>query len=459
MTARLSAKELVARQREFFALGETRYVDFRMRALDRLDKAVRLLERELLEALKQDLGKHEFEAFASEVGMTYGELRYAIKRVAQWAKAKRVATPLAYWPSSSHIYPEPLGTILIISPWNYPLNLALIPLIGAIAAGNTAIIKTSEFAPATSKVVKKLIEDTFDPGFCAVVEGAVAETTELLQERFDHIFFTGSTTVGRIIMRAAAENLTPVTLELGGKSPCIVDASANLDVTAKRIVWGKFFNAGQTCVAPDYLMVDASVKEALLAKMKGWVSRFYGSEPAISPDFARIINRSHFDRLVAMLREGEIVVGGHSDAERLYIAPTIIDHVSPSAKVMEEEIFGPILPVLEYTSFEEAISFVKARPKPLAGYLFANDPIKENRFIHHLPFGGGCINDALVHFANPNLPFGGVGDSGVGAYHGRKTFDVFTHRKSVVKTPFRFDLPIRYPKYKQKLRIARRFLG
>ncbi len=420
--------------------------------------AIKELEPEIIAALKKDLNKSEFEAFGSEVGFIYDELSHSLKHVREWMRARPVSTPLMHQPSTSRIYLQPKGTVLIISPWNYPFQLLIAPLIGSISAGNTAVLKPSELSPATSEVVTRLIEKTFSPEFCAVVGGAVSETTALLKERFDHIFFTGSIPVGKIVMRAAAEHLTPVTLELGGKSPCIVDKDTDLAITARRIAWGKFFNAGQTCIAPDYLLVPKALKRDLIQGIRQELVNFFGEKPAESPDYARIITPRHFDRLVGMLGEGEVVVGGQHDKGSLFIAPTVVDNVKLEHKLMEDEIFGPILPVLEYDTLDDAIAMVKKRPNPLACYVFTNKAETERRVIDEIPFGGGCVNNALIHIANPNLPFGGVGQSGIGAYHGIDSFETFSHRKSVVKSSFLMDVKLKYPPYRNRVGLIRKLM-
>jgi acyl-CoA reductase-like NAD-dependent aldehyde dehydrogenase len=362
-----------------------------------------------------------------------------------------------YQPASSRIIPQPKGVVLIISPWNYPFQLLITPLIGSIAAGNCALLKPSELAPATSAVLAKLVERTFSPEYCALVEGGVEETTALLRESFDHIFFTGSIPVGKIVMRAAAEHLTPVTLELGGKSPCIIDKETDIKVTARRIAWGKFFNCGQTCVAPDYLLVPTQIKREVLAALKQSVQHFFGNDPQTSPDYGRIINERHFDRLVSLI-SGEVLLGGTYDRSQRYIPPTVIDRVSMSDKVMEDEIFGPILPVLEYDTLDEAFALVRQRPNPLACYIFTTRRETEHRVLNELSFGGGCVNDTLIHVGNAHLPFGGIGASGMGAYHGQTSFDVFSHFKSVMKSPQMIDLPLKYPPYGKRLNLVRKMM-
>lgn len=451
-------KQLIARQRQFFASGKTRDLDFRIAQLKKLKDAVKAMEPEIMGALKKDLNKSEFEAYTSEVGFLYEEIGHTIKHLRDWAKPRKVPTPLLHQPSQSFVYSQPLGDVLIIGPWNYPFMLLLSPLVGSIAAGNCAVLKPSEISAHTGEIVARLVERTFSPEFCAVVGGGVPETTALLAERFDHIFFTGSIPVGRIVMRAAAEHLTPVTLELGGKSPCIVDKDTDLAVTARRIVWGKFYNAGQTCVAPDYLLVQKSIKKDLIGAMKGCLTEFFGDDPAASADYGRIISPRHWDRLMGMV-SGNVAAGGKGDRSSLYLAPTILDDATMEDKAMEDEIFGPLLPVLSYDTLDDAIRTVARRPNPLACYVFTSRPETERRVIEEIPFGGGCVNNALIHLANPNIPFGGVGQSGMGAYHGKDSFDTFSHRKSVVKSSFMMDVKLKYPPYtKDRLGLIRKFM-
>lgn len=451
-------QQMMAEQQAFFRSGATRAYAFRAEQLERLSQALKAREGLLTEALAADLGKPALESYATEIGFLYGELIHTRKHLKRWMKPQRVGTPLTLFPSASDIYREPLGQVLIMAPWNYPINLLLAPLIGAIAGGNCAVLKPSELAPHTSRALAELVSETFPRKYVAVVEGGVQTAEALLHRRWDHIFFTGGTGIGRIVARAAAEHLTPVTLELGGKSPCIVMADADLELSARRIVWGKFVNAGQTCVAPDYLLVSAQVKEQLLDRMRHYVTQFFGPDPKASPDLARIISGRHFDRLAAMLEGGRIVVGGQTDRASRYIAPTIIDGVDLNHKSMAEEIFGPILPVLTFYDLDEAMAIVRRMPNPLALYLFTRSKAAQERIIHELPFGGGCINDTLVHLGNPNLPFGGIGESGLGAYHGPYSFATFTHPKAMVKNTFLFDIKVRYQPYLGKLKLLKRLM-
>lgn len=444
----LQINELTQRQRAFFASGHTKEVKFRKEQLIKLKNVILKYEKDFIEALHKDLRKHEFEAYATEIGFVLIELKKAIQNVEKWAKPRTVPTPLFHFNGSSYIQPEPYGMTLIISPWNYPFQLLFAPLVGAMAAGNTAILKPSEFAPATSTLIAAVMAENFDDKYIAVVEGGVAESKALLEEKFDYIFFTGGTNVGRLVYQAAAKHLTPVTLELGGKSPCIVDRDTNISLTAKRIVWGKFVNAGQTCIAPDYILVDKSVKEQLVAKMIEYIRKSYGNDAENSNFYPRIVNKTHHRRLASYLNEGNILYGGKVNEADLYIEPTIMDNVIQDANVMNDEIFGPILPIIEYDNISDAIKFVNNKQKPLALYVFSKDEKKVQKILHETSAGGVTVNDTLLHIANPHLPFGGVGESGIGAYHGQSTFDVFSHMKSVLRRTFLVDDPVRYAPYK-----------
>jgi acyl-CoA reductase-like NAD-dependent aldehyde dehydrogenase len=453
----ISVKEILTQQRQFFATGQSKNIDFRIEQLKKLKQSIINNYSEITTALKQDLNKPEFETFF-ELNVT-NEIDYTIKNLKKWTKPQKIKPDFTQFPSTGIIYPEPLGVVLIIGPWNYPFSLVISPLMGAIAAGNCAIIKPSELAPHTSKITAQIIENTFASDYIAVQQGGIETSQELLQEKFDHIFFTGGTQIGKIIMQEAAKNLTPVTLELGGKSPCIVDQDINIKETAKRITWGKFINAGQTCIAPDYLLVNSSIKSELLSAMKQCIQDFYGENPALSPDFARIINSKQFNRLVRLLGDGEIIIGGKTDADSLYISPTIIDHINLDSPIMAEEIFGPILPVLTYQNLDEVLNIINNKPKPLALYVFSNDQNKQNFILKNTSSGGVCINDTIMQVGVTELPFGGVGDSGIGAYHGKATFDTFSHFKSVLKKGFRFDLNWRYAPYQKNLATMKKMLG
>jgi aldehyde dehydrogenase (NAD+) len=451
-------KTIIAQQRAYFNSGATKSVKFRKEQLTRLKNLVSRHEADFIEALKKDLRKHEFEAYATEIGFVLIELKKAISNIDKWTKPRTVPTPLFHFNGNSYVQPEPYGVTLIISPWNYPFQLLFAPLVGAMAAGNTAVLKPSEFAPATSAMIAKVISENFAPEYIACVEGGVPESKALLEEKFDYIFFTGGTNVGRIVYQAAAKHLTPVTLELGGKSPCIVDRDTNIALTAKRIVWGKFVNAGQTCIAPDYILVDKAVKDQLVAKIIEYVKKSYGSDAQRSEHYPRIINNQHLKRVAAYIEDGDILFGGKVDAADNYIEPTLLENVSEDAKVMTDEIFGPVLPIIAYDNMKEAIDFINKRPKPLALYIFSKDEKKVQKVLSETSAGGVTVNDTLLHIANPHLPFGGVGDSGIGAYHGQLSFDVFSHMKSVLRRTFLVDDPVRYAPYKLKISWLRRLM-
>ena len=453
------ASALTGALRAYFETGATKPLSWRLSQLDALEHFLTEREQDIEDALRADLSKPPTEAFTSGVGITLSELRLTRKKLASWMKPERVRTSNVAMPGRSYIYKEPLGVTLIIGAWNYPMHLVIIPLIGAIAAGNCAVVKPSEIAPNVSALIAKWLPQYLDRKAVQVVEGGVPETTALLHEKWDHIFYVGNGTVGRIIMAAAAKHLTPVTLELGGKSPCIVDESANLDMTAKRIAYGKFVNAGQTCVAPDYVLVHENVHDALVNRMSSAIREFYGDDPQKSPDFARIINERHHARLTRLLRDADIVAGGETDVSDRYIAPTILTNVKEDDAVMQEEIFGPILPVISVPSIDSAVSFVSRRDKPLALYLFARDKDVHERVLAGTSAGGTTINHVFLHYGVPDLPFGGVGESGMGAYHGRRSFDTFSHQRAVLKKPFFPDPPLTFPPYSaRKLRWIKRLL-
>jgi aldehyde dehydrogenase (NAD+) len=450
---------LVGRLRAHFETGATKPLPWRLSQLDALEHFFMEREHDIEEALREDLGKPATEAFTSEVGMGLSELRFARKKVASWMKPHRVRTSKVAMPGRSYIYREPLGVTLIIGAWNYPLHLVALPMIGALAAGNCVVLKPSEVTPNVSALIAHWVPKYLDRRAVQVIEGGVPETTALLRQNWDHIFYTGNGTVGRIVMEAAAEHLTPVTLELGGKSPCIVDESADLDLAAKRIVYGKFFNAGQTCVAPDYVLVHDHVHDALVNRMSSAVREFYGDDPKQSPDFARIVNERHHTRLTQLLRGVDIVIGGDTDVTARYIAPTILKNVKEEDAVMQEEIFGPILPVISVPSIDSAIAFVNRKPKPLALYLFARDKGVHDHVLARTSAGGTTINHIFLHYAVHELPFGGVGESGMGAYHGRHSFETFSHQRAVLKKPLFPDPPLLFPPYSaRKLRWIKRLL-
>jgi aldehyde dehydrogenase (NAD+) len=449
---------LVSSQRDYFDSGATRDLSFRTRQLDSLRKAIYGNRSLILKALAGDMGKPAFEAYVAEISQVLSDIDNAYKRLHRWARPRRVGTPGFLFPASSFIYPEPFGVALIIAPWNYPMDLAVSPLVGAVAAGNCAVVKPSEIAPATAGVMAKILGETFDPAYVAVVEGGPEVAEALLAQRFDYIFYTGGTVVGKVVMEAASKHLTPVTLELGGKSPCIVEPDIDLEHAARRIAWGKYFNAGQTCIAPDYLLVNRAVKRDLLEAIAGRINQFYGDDPQKSPDFARIVSDRHFERISRLMESGEVVTGGQTDPATRYIAPTVIDGVSADDPVMREEIFGPLLPVIDYGELGEAIEFVNSRPRPLALYFFSRDRRKQERVLAGTTAGGCCINDVLVHFSNNRLPFGGVGDSGLGRYHGRWTFETFSNMKAVVRKSFLLDVYVRYPPYRNTLKWTQKIL-
>ena len=439
--------DIVAAQKELFRSGKTLDIEFRISALKALKAALRKWEKPLAEALWADLHKSYEEAYLTELSIVMGEIDTHIRHLKQWAAPKRCSTPLKMFPSRSKIISEPLGSALIISPWNYPVQLLLNPLVGAISAGCTAILKPSPYVERVSKVVEQLIAETFDENYIAVVQGNRDVNSALLEQRYDIIFFTGSPSLGRKVMAAAAKNLTPVVLELGGKSPCIVDKSAKLDVVARRIAWGKSLNAGQTCIAPDYLLVHKDVKEQLIEALRREFQSLLGENPKEFHHFVRIVNDKAFDRLVGYLDGADVLFGGEHDKSERYIAPTIIDNVAPESPIMQEEIFGPIFPIVTFSETEEAIDFVNKREKPLALYYFGDNKTAKH-LLRHTSSGGACVNDTIMHIANERLPFGGVGNSGMSSYHGKESFDVFSHRRSVVTTPTWLDLPFRYMPYK-----------
>jgi aldehyde dehydrogenase (NAD+) len=439
------AAAAVQRQRAFFQSGATRPLEFRRAQLRRLHDALRANESALLAALHADLRKSAHEAWASEIGFVLSDLRHAIRHLPAWMKPQCRRTPLMAWPARGFVQPEPYGVALIIGPWNYPLQLLLSPLVGAMAAGNCAVLKPSEFAPHTAQAIAQLVKAGFAEEYITAAQGEREVAEALLRERFDKVFFTGSTNVGRAVMAAAARHLTPVTLELGGKCPCLVCADVPLEITARRIAWGKFMNAGQTCVAPDFVLVDRRIRDGLLAALKHALRQFYGADPRKSPDYGRLINRKHFDRLTCHLGSGQIVHGGQHDANDLYLAPTIVTDLPPDVPVMQEEIFGPILPVLEFDKLDDALELLRDRPTPLALYLFTNDHATQARVLAETRSGGVCFNDTITHILGKALPFGGLGESGMGAYHGKASFGCFTHYRSVLRRSFRFDSKVRYP--------------
>ncbi len=450
---------LHAAQKAYFESGETLPVRRRIAALKALHAAIVKNEKEIARALYADLGKSESESYMCEIGMALSEITHMIKHVRRYAKPRRVRTPLAQFPSKSSVTPCPFGTVLIMSPWNYPFLLTIDPLATAIAAGNTAIIKPSAYSPATSALIARLVEECFPPEYVTTVTGGRSENAALLDQHFDFVFFTGSSAVGREVLRHTAEHLTPAVLELGGKSPCIVDSSANIKLAAKRIVFGKFLNCGQTCVAPDFVLCDTHVKDALVTAIKEEITRQYGKDPLQNASYGKIISEKHFTRLCGLIDADKVVCGGTWNADTLRIAPTVMTDVTFEDAVMGEEIFGPILPVLTYERFEDIFPLLRARPKPLALYLFSENRAHMRAVRERLPFGGGCINDTIIHLATSEMGFGGVGESGMGAYHGKVGFDTFSHHKSIVKKSTALDLPMRYQPYKKSGdRLIRHFL-
>lgn len=453
----MNIENIINQQKTFFKTDKTKDVSYRKSLLKKLLIEVKKRENEITNALYKDFKKSEYEAVMTETSYIISELKLMIKKIDSWSKPKRVFPALLNFPSSSKIYNDPLGIVLIIAPWNYPYQLALAPLIGAIAAGNTVVLKPSELTPNTSKIIKEICEAVFDATHVAVVEGGVDVSTELLAQRWDYIFFTGSVQVGKIVAKAAAENLTPVTLELGGKNPCIIDETADLKLAAKRIVWGKCINAGQTCIAPDYFLIHKSVKEKFVSYFAAEIENAYGKNSQESNDFPRIVNKDNFERLAKMLSEEKILVGGKTDASENYISPTLIDEPSLDSEVMKGEIFGPISPVISYENESDLEKIISNYEKPLAFYVFTKNMNFAKKMIHKYSFGGGTINDTTIHFANNNLPFGGVGESGIGSYHGKRTFDVFTHKKGIVKRYNWLDVSVRYAPYKGKLNTLKKF--
>ncbi|MDO4482101.1 MAG: aldehyde dehydrogenase, partial [Bacillota bacterium] len=439
-TVKIKAEELVRKQREYFTSGATRTFEFRIDSLKKLRESVSDNEKLIAEALRADLNKHPFESYMCETGIVLDEIRYHINNLGKWMREKRVKTPLAQFYSKSFISPEPYGTVLVMSPWNYPVQLCLEPLIGAISAGNCAVIKPSAYAPQSGRIVREIISETFPEEYIAVVEGGRRENVELLEQKFDYIFFTGSVEVGRDVMAAAAKNLTPVTLELGGKSPVIIDKTADLKSAAKRTAFGKILNSGQTCVEPDYLLIEECIRDEFIEYYKKAVTEFFPNGDM--SDMVTIISEKHYRRKKEMLDNQKVVYGGKTDDERRFIEPAVIIDVDPNSLIMNEEIFAPILPVITWRDLSEAIDFVRSRPKPLALYLFTGSRSVEERVLGSCSFGGGCINDTIVHLATPYMGFGGVGNSGMGQYHGKKSFDTFTHYRSILKKSSLIDIPM-----------------
>lgn len=443
--------EILESQRRYFRSGATLPVSFRIEMLKKLRNAVEKYENEIGEALRKDLGKSDYEGFMCETGLVKSEISYMIRHTRRFASKHRVYTPLAQFASSSYKKPCPYGNVLIMSPWNYPFLLTIDPLADAIAAGNTAVVKPSAYSPATSAVIAKMLSECFPPEYVAVVTGGRKENAALLDKKFDFVFFTGSQNVGKEVLRHTAETLTPAVLELGGKSPCIVDSTAKLKLAAKRIVFGKYLNCGQTCVAPDYILCHQSVREKLTEEICVQIKKQYGEDPLTNPDYGKIINEKHFDRICGLLDKDKIVLGGRCSRETLQLEPTVMDHVTWDDAVMQEEIFGPIMPILTFDSFDEIYSMLTEKPKPLALYLFSEDKQRIKEVTERCSYGGGCINDTIIHLATCEMGFGGVGESGMGSYHGKDGFETFSHTKSIVDKKTWMDLPMRYQPYKKGL--------
>lgn len=450
-------EQMIKAQRDYYYTGATKPADFRKAQLAQLKQSIKNHEQEVLDALKKDLGKSEFEAYSTEVGFVLDSITNMTKNLDEWMEPEPVKTPIYLQPAKSFVMREPYGSVLIIGPFNYPFQLIMEPLIGAIIGGNCAIVKPSETTPNVTAIIKTIIEDVFPPYYIRVVEGEREEVTALIHASFDYIFFTGSVNVGKVIMKAASERLTPITLELGGKSPAIVDQTANLDLAAKRIAWGKLMNTGQTCVAPDYICVHESVKDEFMKKLKKTVRNFYGKDAQKSPDYGRIVSTQHFDRLSTIIdqEQSQIVYGGQRDRDDLYIEPVILDNINWESPSMEDEIFGPILPVITYTDLPALLRQIRKLPKPLSAYFFSENDRAIEFFLDEIPFGGGCINDTVSHVGSSYLPFGGIGTSGVNSYHGKHSFETFTHAKSILKRSTKLSTNVLYPPYKQKVKFVK----
>ena len=440
-------QDVVKKQKEFFYKKETFDVDFRIKYLKKLKNVILEYEQEIHQALKEDLGKSSSESYMCEVGLTLSELSFQIKHIKHWNKPKRHITDLANFHGKSYSVYEPYGVVLVMAPWNYPFMLTMEPVIGAIAAGNCVVAKPSAYSPATSAIIKKILDKVFDEEYVAVIEGGRAENTELLEQKFDYIFFTGGVTVGKLVMEKASKHLIPVSLELGGKSPCIIDKTANLKLAAKRLAFGKYLNLGQTCVAPDYLLIDKDIKDEFLQIFIDTVKKMYGENPLENKNYGKMINEKHYTRVMGLIEKEKVILGGEGRENELRIAPTVLDHVTAEDAVMQEEIFGPVLPVITYNQIEEAVNFIEERPHPLALYIFSNDKKVQKFFTEKLAFGGGCINDTVLHLATSRMGFGGVGNSGMGSYHGLKSFQTFTHEKSILRKYNWIDMPMRYQPY------------
>lgn len=450
---------VVEHQRKFFNTKETLNINKRIYYLKKLKTSILKYENEINEALFQDLGKSASESYMCEVGLTLSELSYQIKHIRRWSRPKRHITDLTNFHGKSYSVFEPYGVVLVMAPWNYPFMLTMEPLIGAVAAGNCVVAKPSAYSPATSSIIKKILEQVFDDNYVAVVEGGRTENTELLEQRFDYIFFTGGVNVGKLVMEKAAKNLTPVSLELGGKSPCIIDKTANLKLAAKRLAFGKYLNLGQTCVAPDYLLIEETVKEKFLNIFIDTVKKMYGENPLENQNYGKMINEKHYRRVMGLIDEKKVILGGKGIEEQLRIEPTVLDNVTENDDIMQEEIFGPVLPVITYKEINDAVKFIETRPHPLALYIFSNDRKVQKLFTEKVTFGGGCINDTILHLATSRMGFGGVGNSGMGAYHGIKSFQTFSHEKSILRKYNWIDMPMRYQPYTKIMdKLVRMFL-
>ncbi len=456
----MNIDEILVKQREFFNTGKTIPVKFRIEMLKKLYSTVKKYEKEINEALKADLGKSDFEGFMCEVGLSLTEISYMIRHVKRFAKRKIVYTPIAQFASVSYKKPSPYGNVLIMSPWNYPFLLTIDPIADAIAAGNTVVVKPSAYSPETSNILKKIIEECFSPEYIAVVTGGRKENAELLDKKFDMVFFTGSQSVGKEVLRRCAEHLTPAVLELGGKSPCIIDSSAKIKLAAKRIVFGKYLNCGQTCVAPDYILCEKSVKDKFVSEVVMQIRKQYGENPLQNPDYGKIINEKHFERVAGLINQDKVVIGGNVNKDTLQIEPTVMDNVTFEDSVMEEEIFGPIMPIITYEKFEDIFTILKDKQKPLALYIFSENKKHINQVLSKVSFGGGCVNDVVIHLATSEMGFGGVGESGMGTYHGKLGFEAFSHTKSIVDKKTFMDLPMRYQPYNRGIygRLLKMFL-
>ena len=451
-------KSIINNQIDYFNSRKTLNVNFRIQLLKSLKKEIELNEKEIENALNKDLGKSNGESYLTEIWFVYSEIKIALKNIKKWVKRKPIRSSLLNFPSSDFIVPEPYGNTLHISPWNYPFQLSIAPLVGAIAAGNTVLLKPSEYSINTSIILEKILAKVFDDGFVKVVQGGPEVASKLLEFKWNYIFFTGSITVGKIVAQQAAKHLTPVTLELGGKNPCVIDETASIKVTAKRIVWGKFTNCGQTCIAPDFLIVNRKIKEKLIKEIINQLSLAYSNKPIESIEYGRIISEKHMNYLSSLLEDQKILYGGHFDIEKKYFEPTIIEINNFDSKLMKEEIFGPILPIVEYDNFNEVDEIIKRYTHPLAMYIFTKNIAFGKKFLESYPFGGGAINDTVVHIANDRLPFGGVGSSGMGKYHGKSTFETFSHYKPYISRPLWIDPPLRYPPFKNKINFMKKIL-